>query len=47
MKKGASIDDVLVSDIFDRCLTTARKAGAVGHLEPLFHNYYETEVIST
>ncbi|KAL3897598.1 MAG: hypothetical protein SGPRY_013019, partial [Prymnesium sp.] len=29
VKTGATLDDVLVSDIFDRCLTVARKTGAV------------------
>ena len=44
-KKGASLDDVLLSDAFDRCLALARRSGAVGELEPLFHNYFETQTI--
>ncbi|KAL1528896.1 hypothetical protein AB1Y20_010218 [Prymnesium parvum] len=46
MKKGATLDDVLISDIFDQCLTLARKSGAVGGLEPVFHNYYDLPLIS-
>ena len=44
-KKGATLDDVLLSDVFDACLTLARKGGAVGSLDPLFYNYYEAECI--
>ena len=44
-KKGATLDDVLVSDTFDLCLTLARKGGAVGSLEPLFYNYYQAAVV--
>lgn len=36
-KKGATLDDVLLSDVFDTCLTLARKGGAVGSLDPIFH----------
>ena len=36
-KRGATLDDVLLSDTFDTCLTLARKGGAVGSLEPLFY----------
>ena len=45
-KRGATLDDVLLSDAFDRCLELARKGGAVGSLEPLFHNYLDAEVVS-
>ena len=31
-KRKAELDDVLVTDVFDHCLTIARRAGAVGHL---------------
>ena len=34
-KKGATLDDVLVSDVFDRALDLARKGGAQGALDPL------------
>jgi hypothetical protein len=40
-KRAATLDDVLVSDAFDRALTIARRGGAVGELNPLFYNYYE------
>ena len=39
--KGATLDDVLLSDAFDACLTLARKGGAVGTLDPMFHNYHQ------
>ena len=40
-KKAATLDDVLLSDAFDTCLAIARKGGAVGSLDPLFHNYHQ------
>ena len=45
MKKAATLDDVLLSDVFDRCLALARKGGAVGALDPTFHNYHQVETI--
>ena len=42
LKKGAVLDDVLVSDAFDRALSAARRAGAVGELNPQFYNYSQT-----
>ena len=44
-KKGASLDDVLVSDVFDRALTLARRGGAIGELTPVVHNYHDIETI--
>ena len=44
-KKDLCLDDVLLSDAFDRCLTTARRAGAIGELDPQFHNYWQLPVI--
>ena len=44
-KKGATLDDVLLSDTFDTCLTLARKGGAVGSLDPLFYNYYQAACV--
>ncbi len=35
----ASLDDVLITDIFDRALALARKHGASGELTPIFNNY--------
>ena len=45
-QKGATLDDVLVSDGFDRALELARKGGAQGALEPIFHNFHQMETIS-
>ena len=42
---GTGADDVLLSDVFDTCLTLARKGGAVGSLDPHFHNYWQTAVV--
>jgi hypothetical protein len=44
-KKSATLDDVLLSDAFDRALDIARRGGAVGSLDPTFHNYHQMEVI--
>ena len=44
-KKGASLDDVLVSDVFDRALTLARRGGAIGELTPVVNNYHDIETI--
>tara|TARA_B110001452_G_scaffold7052_1_gene6342 strand:- start:398 stop:1879 length:1482 start_codon:yes stop_codon:yes gene_type:complete len=44
-KKDLCLDDVLLSDAFDRCLTTVRKSGAIGELDPQFHNYWHLPVI--
>ena len=45
LKKGAKLDDVLMSDAFDRALELARKGGAQGSLEPTFHNYHDIETV--
>mmetsp|Transcript_42617 Transcript_42617/g.138219 ORF Transcript_42617/g.138219 Transcript_42617/m.138219 type:complete len:204 (+) Transcript_42617:309-920(+) len=45
LKKGAQLDDVLVSDCFDRALNAARRAGATGELNPIFTNYHSVPVI--
>ena len=45
-QKGATLDDVLISDGFDRALELARKGGAQGALEPIFHNFHQMETIS-
>ena len=34
------------SDVFDRCLETARRAGAIGELDPQFHNYHDVPTLS-
>ena len=34
-KKSPSLDDVLVTDVFDLCLRTARRTGALGALDPV------------
>ena len=44
-KPKTTLDDVLLSDAFDRALTLARKSGAVGELEPHFYNYHEAPVV--
>jgi hypothetical protein len=44
-KKDLSLDDVLVSDAFDRLLAIARKSGAIGSLDPQFHNYHDIPVL--
>ena len=33
-KRAVTLDDVLVSDVFERCLNIARKHGATGELNP-------------
>ena len=43
--KSATLDDVLLSDAFDACLTLARKGGAVGTLDPMFHNYHQVVTV--
>ena len=45
--REATLDDVLLSDAFDRCLNVARKGGAVGSLEPTFHNYMQEVPVLT
>ena len=35
----------LLSDAFDACLELARKGGAVGSLDPIFHNYHQAPVV--
>jgi hypothetical protein len=36
---SASLDDILITDIFDQALALARKHGASGELTPIFNNY--------
>lgn len=40
------LDDVLISDAFDRLLAIARKNGAIGSLDPQFHNYHHTPLLN-
>ena len=42
---AASLDDVLVTTTFERCLDLARKEGANGQLEPLWNNYFTDCVV--
>jgi len=44
-KRATTLDDVLLSDAFDRALTLARKGGAVGELIPHFYNYFEAPTV--
>lgn len=44
-KPGTALDDVLVSEAFERALELARKSGAVGQLDPIFNNYHNIETI--
>jgi len=45
LNKKAQLDDVLLSDAFDRALTAARRSGATGELNPQFYNYHETPLL--
>jgi len=45
LNKKAQLEDVLISDAFDRALNIARRAGATGELNPQFSNYYQIPVI--
>eukprot|EP00962_Isochrysis_galbana_P005752 scaffold1553_cov132-Isochrysis_galbana.AAC.3 len=45
LNQKAQLEDVLVSDAFDRALNAARRAGATGELNPQFYNYHHTPVI--
>ena len=45
LKRAATLDDVLLSEAFDAALNLARAKGAVGQLEPLFHNYYQVPTV--
>ena len=36
----ATMDDVLLSPIFEKCLDLARRDGANGQLHPIFNNYH-------
>ena len=40
------LDDVLISDAFDRLLAIARKNGAIGSLDPQFHNYHHIPLLN-
>ena len=42
---GATLEDALVTDTFDKALALARKHGAAGELTPLWNNY-ATDVVS-
>ena len=37
---------MLISDAFDRLLAIARKNGAIGSLDPQFHNYHHIPLLN-
>jgi hypothetical protein len=45
LNQKAELEDVLISDAFDRALNAARRAGATGELNPQFFNYHQTPVV--